>query len=548
MSSNYIPPAAGGRPESDQSRQSIMRKRRRHRRLVRRLLRLTTAFIVLCLILVGTAYGYVQYRNSQIHHITVHNLIKPTPGGVENILMIGNNSRCVLNGKQSTAFGSCSQVGGARSDVTMLLHLDPAKHSASILSIPRDLFLPIPGTTNENRVDDSLNPTSTSQTSNPSQLVKTIESDLGIPISHFVMLNFDTFQSVVNVLGGVNVYFPNPVKDAYSGLNITAPGCHHLNGNQALALVRARHMYYLQNGSWQYDGTGDIGRITRDHQFLRILASAVASQGLSNLPRDNALIGSVLPDLTVDQGFGLTQMASLALTYHGINPNNVPTNTLPVLNHYYQGYPGYIYKGGNYGDILMPYEPTDQQAIDAFLGQSDPPGGNVTPQSVKVAVLNGTGTSGQATQTSSQLQSIGYNIVGTGSSSPVTNFSETVVYYMPGEISAAQSVMSHLSGVVVMSQGPTADGSDVTVVTGSDFSVTGIPSTSGTTSSSSTSPSTNSSAPSAPAPGTPSGTGPSHSYNAVPGLSSNYSLISSSHTLPSYDPRACPPGATVTPS
>jgi hypothetical protein len=53
--------------------------------------------------------------------------------------------------------------------------------------------------------------------------------------------------------------------------------------------------------------------------------------------------------------------------------------------------------------------------------------------------------------------------------------------------------------------------------------------------------------PAVPAAGTPSGTGPSHSYNAVPGLSSNYSLISSSHTLPSYDPRACPPGSAVTP-
>ncbi len=526
-----------------------MRKRRKKRRLVRRLLRLTTALVVICLILVGTAYGYVQYRNSQIHHITVKHLTKPTPGGVENILLIGNNSRCALNGKQSQAFGSCSQVGGARSDVTMLLHLDPAKRSASILSIPRDLFLPIPGTTNENRVDDSLNPTNSSQTSNPSQLVNTIESDLGIPISHFVMLNFDTFQNVVNVLGGVNVYFPTPVKDAYSGLNITAPGCHHLSGTQALALVRARHMYYLQNGTWQYDRTGDIGRITRDHQFLRILASAVARGGLTNLPRDNALIGSVLPDLTVDQGFGLTQMASLALTFHGINPNSVPTNTLPVLNHYYSGYSGYIYNGGNYGDILMPYEPTDQQAIDAFLGQSDPPGTNIAPQSVTVAVLNGTGASGQAAQTSSQLQSIGYNVVGTGNSTPVANFSETVVYYKPGEITAAESVMSHLSGVVAMSQGPTTDGSDVTVVTGSDFSVTGIPSTSGTTSSSSTSPATGSSAPTAPAPGTPSGTGPSHNWNPVPGLSSNhYSLIVSSHTLPSYDPRACPPGAPITPS
>ncbi|MHB8262684.1 MAG: LCP family protein [Acidimicrobiales bacterium] len=545
MASSYNQPGIPGRPDMSRSRLPATHKHRKRRKIVRRLLRLTTAFLALCLVLAGAAYGYIMYRGSQIHHINVPHLVTAPPSGVENILMIGNNSRCVLNGKQSNAFGSCSQVGGARSDVTMLLHLNPAKHTASILSIPRDLFLPIPGTSNENRVDDSLNPTHSSQLPNPGQLVNTIESDLGIPINHFVMLNFDTFQNVVNVLGGVSMYFPNPVKDAYSGLNITAAGCHHLSGSQALALVRARHMYYLQNGSWQYDGTGDIGRITRDHQFLRVLAAAVANQGLANPIKDNALVGSVLPSLTVDQGFGLKQMASLALAYNGIDPYNVPTNTLPVLNHYYSGYQGYIYEGGNYGDILMPYQPTDQQAIDAFLGRSDPPGSSISPQSVKVAVLNGTGNSGQASTTSSQFQSIGYNIVGTGSSSPVANFSETVVYYKPGEISAAQSVMSHLSGVVAMGQGPTADGSDVTVVTGSKFAVTGLPSSS---SSSSTSSSTQSSAVSSPAPSTPSGSGPSHSYNPVPGLSSNYSLITSSHSLPSYDPRACPAGARVTPS
>ncbi|MCL4433181.1 MAG: LCP family protein [Actinobacteria bacterium] len=544
MSSKYNQPGVPGGPDASGSRSPATHKRRKRRRMVRRLLRLTTAFLVLCLILAGAAYGYILYRGSQIHHITVSHLVKPAPSGVENILMIGNNSRCALNGKQSTAFGSCSQVGGARSDVTMLLHLDPAKHTASILSIPRDLFLPIPGTANENRIDDSLNPTHPNQLSNPSQLVDTIESDLGIPINHFVMLNFDTFQNVVDVLGGVNMYFPNPVKDAYSGLNITAAGCHHLNGTQALALVRARHMYYYQNGSWQYDPTGDIGRITRDHQFLRVLAAAVARQGLSNPLKDNALVGSVLPSLTVDQGFGLQQMASLALTYHGINAYDVPTNTLPVINHYYSGYQGYIYRGGNYGDILMPYQPTDQQAIDAFLGRSDPPGSSVSPQSVKVAVLNGTGTSGQASTTSSQLQGIGYNIVGTGSSAPVANFSETVVYYKSGEISAAQSVMSHLSGVVTMGQGPTADGSDVTVVTGSKFSVTGTLPASGSTSSTT---GTQSNTTSSSAPSAPSGSGPSHNYNPVPGLSSNYSLIQSSHAIPSYDPRACPAGARLTP-
>ncbi len=370
-------------------------------------------------------------------------------------------------------------------NIIMLVHLNIPEHTASILSIPHDLWLPMPGTSTEGRIGTA-------------NLAKTIESDLGIPITTSVPLS--TLPGVVTDLGGVNVDFPNPVKDAYSGLDIATPGCHRLDGAQALALVRARHMYYYQNGSWQYDPTGDIGRITRDGQLLRILADAAASHPLASSSALFSLLGAL--------------------------PANISTNTLPVLNHFYQDYPGYIYHGGNYGDILMPYEPTDQQAIDAFLGRSDPPGSSVSPQSVKVAVLNGTGTSGQASTTSSQLQEIGYDIVGTGSSSPVANFSETVVYYGHGEMDAAQSVMSHLSGVAVMSPGTTANGSDVTVVTGGHSAVSPVIAPATTP---------------ALMPGVPTGTGSTHTYDLrVPGLSAHYSLIESTHKLPAYDPRACP--------
>ena len=376
----------------------------------------------------------------------------------------------------------------------MLVHLDTTKHTASILSIPGSLWLPVAtaGTTVENRIS----------TATGTNLVATIEDDLGIPITQTISLS--TLPGVVDVMGGVNVYFPNPVKDAYSGLNITTPGCHRLNGTQALALLRARHMSYLQNGSWQYDGTGDIGMITRDGQLLRILASAAASHPL------------------VSSSSLFSLLASL--------PANITSNTLPVLNHYYPGYPGYIGPSGtNHGDVLLPYEPADQQAIDAFLGQSETPGSNVAPQSVRVAVLNGTGTKGQAAQTSSQLRSIGYSIVGSNSSFWLAHpFSrpETVVHYGHGEMAAAQSVMSHLSGVVTMSPGDGVAGSTVSIVTGN---LSGASST--------------------PAPATtpalmtvtPTGTGASHVYDLrVPGLSSHYSLIESTHKLPAYDQRACP--------
>ncbi|HEV3367672.1 MAG TPA: LCP family protein, partial [Acidimicrobiales bacterium] len=153
---------------------------------------------VIVLVVAGTA-GYAWYLNHEIHRIDVRGLTDvPTSGadaGTENILMVGSTDRCALS-VQNAAYGLCSQgVNGVNSDVVMILHLDPAKHTVSILSIPRDLFVPNARTTGANKIDAGLY-------QGPSQLVASINENLGIPIQHYVVLNFDTFANVVNALGG----------------------------------------------------------------------------------------------------------------------------------------------------------------------------------------------------------------------------------------------------------------------------------------------------------------------------------------------------------
>ena len=111
----------------------------------------------------------------------------------------------------------------------------------SILSIPRDLFVPNARSDGANKIDAALY-------QGPDQLIAAIEEDFGIPIQHFVELNFDSFINVVQALGGIKMYFPEPVYDAYSGLNIQTTGCLELNGTQALQVVRARHVQYKGPG------------------------------------------------------------------------------------------------------------------------------------------------------------------------------------------------------------------------------------------------------------------------------------------------------------
>lgn len=469
---------------------------------------MAVGLVALCLVVAAAGLGYTLYRYHQVHKVAVGSL-DPSGGSAENILLVGDNSRCALQKytsfykANSSHFGSCSSsgqansVGGGRSDVVMILHLDPATHRAALLSLPRDLWLPMPGGHGlELRIDDALNSAETPYLHlpfGPTLLVETIEQDLGIPIAHYVELNFYTFEQVVNTLGGVNLDFPTELKDAYSGLRITTTGCQHLTGAEALALVRARHLYYLDNGVWRYDGTGDLGRVKRTHIFLRVLASEVQRRALGNPLTANALLGSILPNLKVDSSFTLADMVRLVLAFHHVSAASVPTATLPVVidDQPFQD----LANPANYqapGEVVFPFQPQDQSVIDQTLGASASTAWRqISPSQVRVSVVNGSGTGGQAAATASALGGLGFDVVGTGQTTPGGNPTETVVRYAPGDQPEAEKVLSELSGEAVMAEGGTTDGAQVTVVTGTTYTVAS-PTVAGSASSSSSTGSTSS--------------------------------------------------------
>jgi LCP family protein required for cell wall assembly len=459
------------------------------KRSVRRKIAWVGGTLLLVIVLIaGAAAGYAWYLNNQIHRIDLHNLtsspVKGADAGTENILMIGSTDRCALK-VQNPAYGLCSQgVNGVNSDVVMILHLNPATSTLSILSIPRDLFVPNARSDGANKIDAALY-------QGPDQLIAAIEEDLGIPIQHFVELNFDSFINVVNALGGIKMYFPEPVFDAYSGLNIQTTGCISLNGTQALQVVRARHLQYKGPGVttsdpnyWPQESQSDLARIRRDHEFLRVLAAAVKAKGLSNPITDQQLVAGVVGDLTVDSGFGATDMIGLVLSYHNVSVNSAPQLTIPVQ---VDQFGNYVYQGGSYGDIEFPSEPQDHAAIDQFLGlkpNADTYSGGAlpSPSSVTVSVMNGSGAYNQATDTAQSLKALGFNIGTVGDTNPVGREAETVVYYSsktPAELAAAQAVANSMTGAVIMADDASlvSPGSQVTVVTGTDFTVNPPPAT-----------------------------------------------------------------------
>ncbi len=525
------------------------RRKGAHAAPKRRSRRRTVGYVVgalglVVVLLVGATAGYAWYLNHEIHRIDLHNLasapVKGADAGTENILMIGSTSRCALT-VQNPAYGLCSQgVNGVNSDVVMILHLNPATHSLSILSIPRDLFVPNARSDGANKIDAAL-------FQGPDQLINAVEEDFGIPIQHFVELNFDSFINVVNALGGIKMYFPEPVYDAYSGLNIQTTGCLQLNGTQALQVVRARHVQYKGPGvttddvnDWPQEAQSDIARIRRDHEFLRVLATAVKAKGLSNPLTDQSLVSGVVSQLTVDTSFSATDMINLVLGYHDVNVNSAPQLTLPVA---VDQFGSYTYQGGSYGDIEFPAEPQDHNAVDQFLGLSSSNDDTYTggalpaPSSVTVSVMNGSGAYNQATDTAASLAALGFHTGTIGDSTPVGQEAETVVAYSsksPAELAAAQLVANSMSGAVIMADDPSqvSPGSQVTVITGTDFSV--HPPAAATTPTSLVAGSASTTTTTAPAAGSGSSgnTGNSGAFAAP---------TASVEQLAPWDPRACTP-------
>ena len=216
-----------------------------------------------------------------------------------------------------------------------------------------------------------------------------------------------------------------------------------------------------------------------------MLAAAVKAKGLSNPITDEQLVAGVVGQLTVDSGFSAGDMISLVLGFHNVNVNAAPQLTMPVV---VDQFGSYIYQGGNYGDIEFPAQPQEHTTIDQFLGLTSSnedtySGGKLpAPSTVTVSVLNGSGAYNQATDTANSLQALGFKIGTIGDTAAVGREAETVVYYSsksPAELAAAQAVANSMTGAVILAEDPTQvkPGSQVTVVTGTQFSVNAPPTT-----------------------------------------------------------------------
>ena len=196
----------------------------------------------------------------------------------------------------------------------------------------------------------------------------------------------------------MNVFFPAPARDILAELNVPSAGCVHLSGEQGLAYVRSRHYEFQENGKWRTDPTGDIGRINRQQDFIRRMIKKAVSRGVRNPLTANGLLDSFVQYVTIDSGMGTVDLARLGANFRSLGAGGVEMFTLPVTN---------ARVGGS--AVLRLKQPDAAQVIDRFQNppEEQPAAPAVSPASVKVQVLNGSGRPGEAASAAGQLETGG---------------------------------------------------------------------------------------------------------------------------------------------
>lgn len=310
-------PGYGGPPPSGPARPS--------RWPLRRKVKVGLVSLICVLLVVGVGTYFWADSKLRRENVLQDYAGRPGAGKGTNWLIVGSDSREGMTKQDAKELHTGLGAPGKRTDSMMVLHI--GSQANTMLSIPRDSWVTVPAH------PDSDNPSRTIPARHHKinaafaiggapLLVKTVESATGLHIDHYAEIGFAGFRDLVDSLGGVDMCLDKPMKDAKSGADFKA-GCQHFNGTDSLKYVRSRYV----------DGTGDLGRMKRQRQFLSAIAKEAASPGTIADPFTlYPAISSGLGTLIVDNDCGLFDLTSMFWAMKGVSSGNGKTITVPIAN------------------------------------------------------------------------------------------------------------------------------------------------------------------------------------------------------------------------
>ncbi len=288
--------------------------------------------ILTLLVLIAGFVAWEVRRFGQISRVDVAAVQAPT-GGVANWLLVGTDSRAGISPDEPNAGAFLGEVvTGTRTDTIVVVRADGSSGAVDVLSVPRDLWVPIDGV-GTGRINGAYNGGSAGP-GGPQRLVTTVEAALGIEINHYAEVDFVGFRDVVDALGGITMDFPNPARDVNSGLVVEIAGPNRLDGEQALALARSRTYEELIDGAWRVDPTGDIGRTERQRLLLaRIVDAAGSAVGPTGVLTIDRVLAAGAESMVLDRGTSLSAVLDLVRTTAAVGADGVTSHALPVSDH-----------------------------------------------------------------------------------------------------------------------------------------------------------------------------------------------------------------------
>jgi len=458
-------------PVSDPSRHEVQqacRRAHRHPGLRRGTIALAGG---LALLLVVGVMAYLKL-NSNITQLDVSKLLGKRPVSSAdrvnnlkplNILVIGSDTRAL----GTNEFGTTAEAAGGRSDTTLIVHLSGDRKSAVVVSVPRDSMTRAPRDCKDRTgsvADGSIRQWNANYSlGGPACLIRTVEGTTGIFIDHFMVLNFLGFQSMVDALGSVEVCVPTAINDSFSNLHLPT-GRSRVNGQQALAFVRARHNIGTD--------ASDLGRITRQQAFMSaVVQGATSSQLLLRPDKLFRFLDAATKSLTADPGLAnLNALREVAQSVVGLSTSQVRFVTVPV-----EDYPpdhnrvewtsaaDALWKSIR-DDTPLPGTPPAPAPISTAV-----PVLTIRPDKISVYIKNASGVTGRAGQAAADLGIQGFHITATATG---TNLKQGVtVGYSSQYLQQARTVAAAFPGASLAKDESAGSVVQVTLGAGSPYVV-----------------------------------------------------------------------------
>lgn len=247
----------------------------------------------------------------------------PADPAAKNFLITGaDNNACIdPDSPFAGAFGDREGLG-ERSDTVMVMRVDPANKRAAILSFPRDLWVQIADRGSKQRINTAY------VRDDPRRLIATIVLNFSVGIDHFIQVDFCAFKTLVEAVGGVAVPFTFPARDDNTGLDVPVFGgeCFTFDGDHALAYVRSRYYEYQDaGGTWKQDPASDLGRVSRQQDFIRRALDAALAKGFFDPSVARGIIDIATQNIVVDSNLTPSKMLEFFGVLRDFEPGTIHT-------------------------------------------------------------------------------------------------------------------------------------------------------------------------------------------------------------------------------